>query len=96
MRLGADAVGYTLYVGSLRQADEIRHCEVRRDCERLGMPFVMWSYPRDDAAVLRKLRFYMECGAAGVMFGRNMWLRPFEDGLTLTRAAHRILRRFSR
>jgi class I fructose-bisphosphate aldolase len=176
VRLGADAVGYTLYVGSPRQAEELRQCgEVRRDCERLGMPFVMWSYPRgaaieakggrgtlyaadyaarvaeelgadivklhepeptnercpepyrslregasartrrvvrsagrtlvlfsggekqdDGAAVLGKLRFYMECGAAGVMFGRNMWLRRFEDGLALTRAAHRILRRFSR
>lgn len=176
VRLGADAVGFTLYVGSPQQSDEIRRCgEVRRECERLGMPLVVWAYPRgraieakggkgtlyaadyaarvaeemgadvvklhepeptneacpepyrslrepaaartrrvvrsagrvlvlfsggekddNDAAVLRKLRFYMDCGAAGVMFGRNMWLRPFEEGLALTRAAHRILRRYPR
>jgi class I fructose-bisphosphate aldolase len=176
VRLGADAVGYTLYVGSPRQHQEIRQfADVRRDCERLGMPLMMWAYPRgraieakggkgtlyaadyaarvaeelgadvvklhepepgnqrcpepyrslretaeartrrvvrsagkvavlfsggerneDDAAVLRKVRFYMDCGAAGVMFGRNMWLRPFDHALALTRSVHRILSRYPR
>ena len=32
----------------------------------------------DDAAVLRKVGLYMESGATGVMFGRNMWLRSFD------------------
>ena len=176
VRLGADAVGYTLYVGSPRQHDEIRQFEqVRRDCERYGMPLVMWSYPRgsaidakggkgslyaqdyaarvalelgadivklhepddrragapapyatldedasartarvvrsagrtmvlfsggekndDDAAVLRKVEFYMQSGAAGVMFGRNMWLRPFEQAVALTRAVHAIMARYPR
>ena len=37
VRLGADAVGYTLYVGSPRQDAEIREfLKVRQDCERLG------------------------------------------------------------
>ena len=176
VRLGADAVGYTLYVGSPRQHDEIRQFEqVRRDCERYGMPLVMWSYPRgsaidakggkgslyaqdyaarvalelgadivklhepddrranapgpyadldedaaartarvvrsagrtmvlfsggekndDDAAVLRKVEFYMRSGAAGVMFGRNMWLRPFDQAVALTRAVHEIMARYPR
>jgi len=176
VRLGADAVGYTLYVGSPRQAEELRRCgEVRRECERLGMPLVLWAYPRgraieekggrgtlyaadyaarvaeevgadvvklhepepvnercpapygslresaaartrrvvrsagrvlvlfsggeleaDDAAVLRKVRFYMDCGASGLMFGRNMWLRPFDAGLALTRAVHGVLARHPR
>jgi class I fructose-bisphosphate aldolase len=176
VRLGADAVGYTLYVGSPRQHEEIRQfARVRRDCESLGMPLVMWAYPRgraieakggkgtlyaadyaarvaeelgadvvklhepeptnercpepyrslretaaartrrvvrsagkvavlfsggekdeDDAVVLRKVRFYMACGAAGVMFGRNMWLRPFDQALALTRSVQRILRRYPR
>ena len=39
----------------------------------------------DDAAVLRKVKLYMECGATGVMFGRNMWLRPMDEALALTR-----------
>lgn len=176
VRLGADAVGYTVYVGSPRQDVEIReYGRVRRECERLGMPLVVWAYPRgrdieakggkgslyaqdyaarvaeelgadvvklhepaaepggspepyrslredararlrrvvrsagrvmvlfsggvkqdDDAAVLRQVRLYMECGATGVMFGRNMWLRPFEQALALTRRVHGVLAGFPR
>jgi class I fructose-bisphosphate aldolase len=176
VRLGADAVGYTLYVGSPRQDTEIReYMRVRQDCERLGMPLVMWAYPRgraveakggkgtlfaqdyaarvaeemgadvvklheptednervpepyrslretgperlrrvvrsagrvmvlfsggakddDEARVLRKVRLYMDCGATGVMFGRNTWLRPMPQALALTRKVHAILSRYPR
>lgn len=176
VRLGADAVGYTMYVGSPRQHDEFRQFEkVRQDCERYGMPLVLWSYPRgsavnakggtntlfaqdyaarvalelgadivklhepndsvanvpapydklqedagdrcarvvrsagrtmvlfsggekndDDAAVLRKVEFYMQSGASGVMFGRNMWLRPFDQAVALTRQVHDIMTRYPR
>ncbi|HVR70326.1 MAG TPA: fructose-bisphosphate aldolase [Vicinamibacteria bacterium] len=175
-RLGADAVGYTLYVGSPREEVGIREFrKVRREAERLGMPVVLWSYPRgravearggkgtlyaqdyaarvaeelgadivklhepeadnercpepyrslregpaqrlrrvvrsagkvlvlfsggvkqdDDAAVVRKVARYMESGATGVMFGRNMWLRPFEEAVALTRQAHRVMSRHPR
>lgn len=48
--LGADAVGYTLYVGSPSQdADFGRLMEVRDACELWGMPLVVWSYPRGAA-----------------------------------------------
>ena len=41
VRLGADAVGYTLYVGSPAQDVDIAQCnEVRRECDRYGMPLV--------------------------------------------------------
>jgi len=176
VRLGADAVGYTVYVGSPRQETEIReYGKVRAECERLGMPLVVWAYPRgrdieakggkgslyaqdyaarvaeelgadvvklhepapetgespapyrtlredaqarlrrvvrsagrvmvlfsggvkndDDAAVLRKVRLYMECGATGVMFGRNMWLRPMDEALALTRRVRALLQRHPR
>ena len=47
VRLGADAVGYTLYVGSPRQdADLAQLRQVRQDCDRYGMPLVIWAYPR--------------------------------------------------
>ncbi|HEV7917972.1 MAG TPA: hypothetical protein VGO97_00205 [Solirubrobacterales bacterium] len=47
VRLGADAVGYTLYVGSPRQDDDLAQLgQVREDCDRYGMPLVVWSYPR--------------------------------------------------
>src|SRR5918999_3845144 len=47
VRLGADAVGYTLYVGSPRQDEDLLQLQkVRQDCDRYGMPLVIWSYPR--------------------------------------------------
>lgn len=176
VRLGADAVGYTVYVGSPRQDVELReYRKVRQDCERLGMPLVLWAYPRgrgidakggrgstfaqdyaarvaaelgadivklheptapndrvpepyrslrEDAAarvrrvvrsagrtlvlfsggekddrderVLAKIRLYMNEGATGVMFGRNMWLRQWDDALDLTRRVRRELTRHPR
>lgn len=176
VRIGADAVGYTMYVGSPRQHDEFRQFEkVRQDCERYGMPLVLWSYPRgsavnakggtntlyaqdyaarvalelgadivklhepndstanvpapynqlqedaaarcarvvrsagrtmvlfsggvkddDDDAVLRQVESYMQSGASGVMFGRNMWLRPFDQALALIRGVHDIMTKYPR
>jgi class I fructose-bisphosphate aldolase len=176
VRLGADAVGYTLYVGSPRQDEEIRrYREVRQDCERYGMPLVMWAYPRgravdekggrgtlyaqdyaarvalemgadlvklhepaddgprspepyrslredaparlrrvvrsagnvlvlfsggvkddDDRRVLQKIELYMESGATGVMFGRNVWLRKFDEAVALSRKVHGIMERYGR
>jgi len=50
VRLGADAVGYTLYLGSPRQDEDFMQLtEVRTECERFGMPLVVWSYPRGSA-----------------------------------------------
>ena len=47
VRLGADAVGYTLYVGSPKQEEDfIQIGSVRRDCDRYGLPLVVWAYPR--------------------------------------------------
>jgi len=176
VRLGADAVGYTMYVGTPRQDVEIREYQrVRQDCERLGMPLVMWAYPRGraieakggkgslfaqdyaarvaeemgadvvklheptpggdrtpepyrslhedgparlrrvvrsagrvlvlfsggekddrDEHVVEKVRLYMEAGATGVMFGRNMWLRKFEHAVALTRKVHAIMALYPR
>ncbi len=50
VRLGADAVGYTLYVGSPSQDVDFQQLnQVRIDCERFGMPLIVWSYPRGAA-----------------------------------------------
>jgi fructose-bisphosphate aldolase, class I len=50
VRLGADAVGYTLYVGSPAQEDDFRqYRQVREDAERFGMPLIVWAYPRGTA-----------------------------------------------
>jgi class I fructose-bisphosphate aldolase len=50
VRLGADAVGYTLYVGTPAQERDFAQLRtVRREAERLGMPLIVWAYPRGAA-----------------------------------------------
>ena len=50
VRLGADAVGYTLYVGSpAQERDFAQYLRVREDAERFGIPLIVWSYPRGAA-----------------------------------------------
>ncbi len=50
VRLGADAVGYTLYVGTERQEEDFAQFrKVREDADRYGMPVIVWSYPRGEA-----------------------------------------------
>ena len=50
VRLGADAVGYTLYVGTPAQEhDFAQYLQVRADARRLGMPLIVWAYPRGAA-----------------------------------------------
>ncbi len=47
VRLGADAVGYTMYLGSPLQGEDLHQLKgVREDCDRYGMPLVVWAYPR--------------------------------------------------
>lgn len=50
VRLGADAVGYTLYVGTpAQEADFRQYRQVREDAQRSGMPLIVWAYPRGSA-----------------------------------------------
>lgn len=167
VRLGADAVGYTIYVGSSAQYEDFsQFLSVRHDCERLGMPVIVWAYPRGEFAkakggtdslynveyaarvacelgadvvkvnypkcdekarqgvpppydtlelsfedairrvvkaagrtfvlmsggtklsddqVLERARAAMANGATGLIFGRNMWQRPWEQALGMSR-----------
>jgi class I fructose-bisphosphate aldolase len=163
VRLGADAVGYTMYMGSPRQDEDLHQLKgVREDCDRYGMPLVIWAYPRgrdiekkggrdsfyaidyaarmamemgadvvklnmpklkpekdkdspapynemevsqdeairhcvesagrslvvlsggskaDDETVLGHTRMIMEAGGSGVIFGRNVWQREWNEAL---------------
>src|SRR6185295_17736904 len=165
VRLGADAVGYTMYLGSPRQDQDLHQLKgVREDCDRYGMPLIVWAYPRgeyvakkggqnsfyaidyaarmamemgadvvklnmpkidpeadkdapapynemqvdqaeairqcvesagrslvvlsggskvDDATVLGHTREIMEAGGSGVIFGRNVWQREWNDALEI-------------
>lgn len=50
VQLGADAVGYTLYVGSPAQEQDFAQLrEIRTDAKKYGMPLIVWSYPRGEA-----------------------------------------------
>ena len=50
VRLGADAVGYTMYVGTpAAEADFTQFRQIRADAQRYGMPLVVWAYPRGSA-----------------------------------------------
>jgi len=93
VRLGADAVGYTLYVGSPRQdRDLLQLRQVRQDCDRYGMPLVIWAYPRGAAldakggqstfyAIDYAARMAMEMGADVVKLNMPK-IDPEKDKLT--------------
>ncbi len=163
--MGADAVGYTLYVGSHRQDEDIQQMQmVREDCDKYNMPLIVWGYPRGaameakggrdslyavdyaarmalelgadivklnipkrgkadaqqpkeyaglewtyeqgaerviksagrvpvlvsggsklgDDDLIAKAKVSMEAGACGLIFGRNMWQRPFDQALAIS------------
>lgn len=50
IRLGADAVGYTLYVGSpAQERDFHQFMQIREQADRYGLPIIVWAYPRGRA-----------------------------------------------
>ncbi len=170
VRLGADAVGYTLYAGSpAQEVDFVQYRKVRADAQRLGMPLIVWAYPRGsaieakggtdsfyavdyaarvaaelgadvvkvnfphpekrtgvkaaydaqfssqqaidavvrsanrtlvlvsggtkagDQAMLDKARQAMDAGGLGLIFGRNVWQRPYDDSLRFVDALRGVL-----
>ncbi|HOP86616.1 MAG TPA: hypothetical protein PLM71_00810 [Syntrophorhabdaceae bacterium] len=47
LSLSAIAIGYTLYVGSSRQDEDIEQfSQIREEAHRYGLPVIVWSYPR--------------------------------------------------
>ena len=167
VRIGADAIGYTLYVGSPNQhTDFTQFRKVKADAERYGIPIIMWAYPRGEAIdkkggrnslfavdyaarvadelgadivklnvpvddpktrssqrapydklelsyedsvskvvksagkclvlfsgggmisdeeVIRRAKVCVEQGATGLIFGRNLWQREWDDALAMTK-----------
>jgi len=173
VRIGADAIGYTLYVGSPNQvADFTQFRQVKKEAERYGMPIIVWSYPRgsaiakkggrdslyavdyaarvanelgadvvklnvpeddpkirsdqpapydslklddeervrkviksagrtkvlfsggskiSDEDLLHRARVCLEQGATGLIFGRNVWQREWEDALDITNRLKQLM-----
>lgn len=178
VRLGASAVGYTLYVGSPAQdRDFIQFGKMRLEAERMGMPVIVWSYPRgkyieekggqltsyaieyaarvatelgadvvkvnlpefsadkhaktpkeynqrtfeeeeavrrvvaaagktpvlvsggsqvSDEDVLHKADLSIRCGAAGLIFGRNVWQRQWDEALRITHRIREMMSEYQR
>jgi class I fructose-bisphosphate aldolase len=173
VRLGADAVGYTLYVGTPAQdRDFEQYRKIRADAQRLGMPLIVWAYPRGsaieakggkdsfyavdyaartaselgadvvkvnfphpekragvksaydvefssqqaidavvrsanrtlvlvsggakagDEAMLEKARESMEAGGTGLIFGRNVWQREYDESLRFVDQLKEILAKY--
>ncbi len=70
-RLGAKAVGYTLYIGSKYQ-DRMFHefSRIQEEAHELGLPVILWAYPRgegineaDDYVLEYSARIGLEIGA---------------------------------
>ena len=177
VRLGADAVGYTLFVGSPAQDEDfIQFAKIREDSQRFGMPLIVWAYPRGEAIeakggrdslyavdyaarvanelgadmvkinipeydkersrlypkpydtlqldakealekviksagktmalisggeemgddeLLEKVRISLEAGATGLVFGRNLWQRPFKKALEIAERIKILMAEFS-
>jgi len=50
MKLGAKAVGYTIYVGSVHEAEMFREFEkIEEEAHEHGLPVIAWMYPRGEA-----------------------------------------------
>lgn len=172
LSLSAIAIGYTLYVGSPRQDEDIEQfARVREEAHRYGLPVIVWSYPRgkeinekggkdslyaieyaartaselgadmiklnipsvkknpnipvpyrdlevpledavkrvvesacgvpvifaggglmSDNELLDKVRICMKSGASGLIFGRNIWQRPLEEAIEITKKIKQIIK----
>jgi fructose-bisphosphate aldolase, class I len=45
--------------------------------------------------VIRKARIAMDAGVTGLIFGRNLWQRKWDDSLAMTGRIHDILKAYS-
>ncbi|MFC1685522.1 class I fructose-bisphosphate aldolase [Nanoarchaeota archaeon] len=47
LRLGASAVGYTVYFGSKYEAQMMKEFgKIEEECDKAGIPAILWAYPR--------------------------------------------------
>ena len=68
----------------------------RRVVQSAGRTMVLFSggSKLDDDDLMHKARTAMESGATGLIFGRNMWQRPFDEALAITERVHGVMREF--
>ncbi len=68
----------------------------RRVVQSAGRCMVLFSggSKLGDEDLLHKARTAMEAGATGLIFGRNMWQRPYDEALAATTNVMDVLREF--
>jgi len=71
---------------------------IEKVVESAGNTLVIFSggSRRGDADLLHRVKACMEAGATGLIFGRNMWQRPMNSALDLTKKIKKILDRYPR
>jgi len=83
--LGAAAVGYTVYVGSEREAEMTKTFgKIVRECNQKGIPTIGWFYlrgkqivnPHDPEKLAYAARLALELGADGVKLQYKLSLEP--------------------
>jgi class I fructose-bisphosphate aldolase len=47
--------------------------------------------PKSDDEVLHKAELSLKCGASGLIFGRNVWGRPWDEALKITNRIHEMM-----
>lgn len=63
-KLGAVAVGYTIYIGSVHESAMFVEFEnIEREAHKLGMPVIVWIYPRGSGTEGKSVNELMEYAA---------------------------------
>ena len=63
-----------------------------RELEPLKGPFVKPKISDED--LLNKAEASLKAGVDGLIFGRNMWQRKFEDALEITKEIKKMMQKF--
>jgi class I fructose-bisphosphate aldolase len=58
------------------------------------MTLVSGGEKMGDEELLEKARISMEAGAYGLIFGRNVWQRPFNEALKITQKMKNLMKEF--
>lgn len=74
LKLGAVAVGYTIYIGSMYESVMMQEFEgIEREAHKIGIPVIAWIYPRGKGIIGRSERELMAYSArTGLEIGADI------------------------
>ena len=105
LEMGADIVKLNIPKHGPKDSDQpAEYAEIdydygegaRRVVESAGRCLVLFSggSKLGDDDLLSKVRTGLEAGATGLIFGRNMWQRPFDAALDIVGRVHDLMKEF--